>query len=216
MKNKRKIRISFLKATETSDEMINSQGFLDTARKRPQDFTRNRKLPFAHLIMFMLRMIKSTIQSCLDVYFEKIGKLEFHMKQQSFSEARLKIRWEAFRDLFKAIVNLIYTGYYDTWHGYRLSAIDGTKVQIPDDQALRDHFGTMGKDNSAATAQGSALYDVLNKVTLDAQLEPLATDERTLALRHLYARCDISMHCESFLLLARSALYTTGATLLLK
>ena len=70
-------------------------------------------------------------------------------------------------------------------HGYRVSAIDGSKLQIPDDQTLKIFFGTMGKDNNAATAQASALYDVLNNVIIDAQLEPLATGERELAARHI-------------------------------
>lgn len=43
----------------------------------------------------------------------------------------------------------------------------------------------MGPDNSSPTAQGSICYDVLNKVIVDALIEPLATDERTLALRHI-------------------------------
>jgi len=170
---------------ETSDRMVNSQEFLNSARQRSQDFTRNRKMPFALLVMFMLNMIKSTIQNSLNSFLGKTSNLDIHMKQQSFSEAREKIKWQAFRELFMAIVNLIYTGFYETWHGYRVSAIDGSKIQIPDDQILRDYFGTMGKDNSAATAQASALYDVLNNVLIDAQLEPLKTDERELAVLHI-------------------------------
>ena len=176
---------------ETSEEKINSQKFLNSARQRPQDFTRNRKMPFAHLVRFMLNMIKSSIQNCLDSYFERTRQLDIHMKEQSFSEARQKIKWGAFRDLFKTIVDLIYTGYYETWHGYRVSAIDGTKLQIPDDQYLREYFGTLGKDNAAATAQASALYDVYNKVLLDAQFEPLKIGERELAYRHIDELCKL-------------------------
>jgi hypothetical protein len=191
MKNKKRSRISLKNVAETSEEKINSQEFLNSARQRPQDFTRNRKMPFAHLVMFMLNMIKSSIQNCLDSYFERTGQLDIHMKEQSFSEARQKIKWEAFRDLFKTIVNLIYTGYFETWHGYRVSAIDGTKLQIPDDQYLREYFGTLGKDNTAATAQASALYDVYNKVLLDVQFEPLKIGERELASRHIDELCKL-------------------------
>ena len=185
MKNKKRNRISLKNVTETSDEKINSQEFLNFASQRPQDFTRNRKMPFALLVMFMLNMIKSTIQNCLNSFLTKTGGQDIHMKQQSFSEAREKIKWQAFRELFMTIVNLIYTGYYETWHGYRVSAVDGSKMQIPDDKKLRDYFGTMGKDNSAATAQASALYDVFNHVLIDVRLEPLKAGERELAMLHI-------------------------------
>jgi len=133
----------------------------------------------------MLNTVKSSIQTRLDDFFENVAKEDTSMSQQSFSEARQKIRYSAFPELLAYGVDLIYEGYYETWHGYRLSAMDGTKTQLPDDQKLRDHFGTMGADNSAATGQASALYDVLNNVLIDTRLAPLRIDERTLALRHL-------------------------------
>jgi hypothetical protein len=189
MRKQAKGRIGLAKVVETSKEKIEGQEFLDAARKRPEDFTRNRKLPFPQLVLFMLNLVRSSIQTCLDSFFERIGREEVHMAQQSFSEARDKIRWEAFWELFKMIVELIYTGFYATWHGFRLSAIDGSKTQMPDDPKLREYFGTVGKGGTAATAQASALYDVLNNVLVDAQMEPVGTDERELALRHIDALC---------------------------
>lgn len=165
--------------------LIHGQEFLDSARKRPQDFTRDRKMPFTKLVLFMLNMIRGSTQTCLDRFFEMVGQMDVNMTQQAFSEARQKIRWEAFQDLFKALVDFIYTGFTRTWHGYRVSAIDGSKMQMPDDKALRDYFGTIGKGNTAATAQESALYDVFNNILIDVQLEPMGTDERELALRHI-------------------------------
>ena len=64
---------------------------------------------------------------------------------------------------------------------------NGSKIQLPDDPVLRNYFGTVGKGNTAATAQASALYDVLNNVVIDARLEPINTGERQLALMHIDA-----------------------------
>jgi len=189
MKKRSKKRITLAAIAETSGRKINGEDFLNTARKRPQDFTRNRKMPFSQLVLFMLNMVKSSIQTCLDKFFEQTGQEDIHMAQQSFSESREKIKWEAFRELFRTIVELVYTAYYETWHGYRVSAIDGSKVQIPDDPKLGAYFGTAGKGNTAATGQGSALYDVYNNILIDAQLEPIKTDERELALRHIDVLC---------------------------
>lgn len=178
-------RTTTIMIVETSRELIDGQEFLDSARKKSKDFTRERKMPFRKLIVFMLNMVKSSTQTCLDRFFEMVGQGDVHMSQQAFSEARQKIRWEAFRELFLTIVDRIYVGYYRTWHGYRVAAIDGSKTQIPDDQTLREFFGTAGKGGTAATAQTSALYDVFNNVIMDAQIEPIGIDERELALRHI-------------------------------
>ena len=182
-KGKKRVRI--IDALDRSKERIETPEFLKRARKRPQDFTRSRKMPFTLVVYFILNMIKASIQTCLDKFFENVGNGDVQMSQQSFCEARDKIKWSAFRELFKANVEHIYTYYYDTWRGYRLSAIDGSKAQIPDDNKLRCHFGTMGKDNSAATGQASLMYDMLNNVIIDAHLQPLRYDERTLALWHM-------------------------------
>ena len=181
----RKKRATFQSAVDTNRARIFSLEFLELARKLPQYFTRNRNMPFTNLVLFMLNMVKTTIQVALDKFFENIDQEEIHMSQQAYSKAREKIRWEAFQWLFKENVNDIYDNYYDTWHGYRVSALDGSKLQLPDDQKLRDHYGTMGSAKVAATAQASVLYDVYNNVLIDVQLEPLKTDERTLAFRHI-------------------------------
>lgn len=151
----------------------------------------------------MLNMIKSSIQTCLDRFFELTGQWDEHITQQSFSEARQKIRWEAFQDLFRTIVDHIYTGFYRTWHGYRVSAIDGSKLQMPDDRSLRDHFGAMGKESTAATAQASALYDVFNNILMDAWMEPIKTDERELALRHIDELCGMPSFDKELILFDR-------------
>ena len=185
-KGSRKRKRTLLQAAaDINRERIFGQAFLNMARKMPQFFTRNRKMPFTNLVLFMLNMVKSSIQVALDRFFKESSQEEIHMSQQAYSKAREKIHWEAFRWLFTEGVGDVYINYYDTWHGYRVSANDGSKLQLPDDQKLRDYFGTMGSAKVAATAQASALYDVFNNVLLDVQLEPVKTDERALALRHI-------------------------------
>jgi len=170
-------------------EKIFSQEFLNSARKRKQYFTRKRKMPFPILVIFMLNMIRSSIQTCLNSFFKDIGLTDVHMTQQSFSEARQKIRWQAFRELFLDNVDNIYSCYYDRWQGYRLLAIDGTKIALPDDEVLKRNFGALGANKTAVTAQSSALYDVLNDVLVDVRIAPLSTGERKLALLHISELC---------------------------
>jgi len=194
MKGKTRKRISIATYLEKISDKIRSREFLNSSRVRPQDFTRNRKMPFTKMVMFMLNVAKASIQIRLTDFFENITGEDMTMSQQSFSEAREKLRYDTFPELFAYGVEVIYEGHYDTWNGYRLSAVDGSKIQLPDDDKLRLHYGAMGADSSAATAQASALYDVLNKVLIDVRIAPLRICERTLANRHIRTLCN----CASF------------------
>jgi len=132
-------------------------------------------------------MIKESSQNALERYFEKTGE-EIHMTQQAFSLARQKIKWEAFRELFDCSVTAHYTNYEEEiqrWNGFRIHAVDGIKLSLPNDEELREYFGTSGAGHSSPTAQGSMLCDMLNKMVIDARIEPMSTGERTLASMHI-------------------------------
>ena len=98
------------------------------------------------LIYFMLSMIKESSQNALERYFIKTGE-DIHMSQQAFSLARQKIKWEALREIFDDTVNAFYREYREETerrNGLRVHAIDGSKQSLPNDKALREHFGTSG------------------------------------------------------------------------
>jgi len=114
-------------------------------------------------------------------FAESIGE-EIEMTEQSLSTARNKIKWEAFAEIFEATGVFAYTGDYDRWNGYRIWAIDGSKMALPNHPSLSEVFG---HEKGSPTAMASVLYDVLNYTVVDAQIESVATDERTLAMRHI-------------------------------
>jgi hypothetical protein len=172
-------------ATEEMRTTVYSEDFKNRARKRREDFTRERKMPFTDMICFMMNQVKQSTQTALDHFFDLLDKKEVHMSQQSFSEARQKLKWEACRELMDLTVSSVYRDGYSTWKGYRIWAIDGSKMQLPSDPKLLEAFGTAGRGERAATAQSSCLYDVLNDYIADALLVPMHTDERSLAFRHL-------------------------------
>jgi hypothetical protein len=163
---------------------ICSNVFKDLSRKKETDFTRKRKMIFEEVILFMLLSLKCSTQSALRRFFTAIGKTVI-MKQQSFSEARAKIKVSAFIELFKLTAAAMVEHCRLTWHGYRILAIDGSKITLPSDEDIRDYYHSLGKAGSAPTAQASILYDVQNDIVIDAQIEPLSVDERTLAKEHI-------------------------------
>jgi len=74
MKKEARDTITVSSVIETSENRINDPKFLDSARNRPQDFTRNRKMPFKQLVLFMLNLVKNSTQTCLDLFFELLGQ----------------------------------------------------------------------------------------------------------------------------------------------
>jgi len=167
-------------------EIINSEAFKDSARKHPKFFTRTRKMPFPDLMFFMLIRLKCSIPSALRRFFKDKGT-KTTMTQQSLCEAREKVNVSAFKHLFTEAVKTTMEHRKETWNGYRVFAIDGTKIALPDDEKLLNHYGGTGKNADSPTAQGSALYDVLIDTLIDVAMEPLATGERVLAEGHIRA-----------------------------
>jgi hypothetical protein len=73
------------------------------------------------------------------------------------------------------------------WRGCLVLAIDSSHISLPWDAVLREYYGATGHELSAATARTSLLYDVENDIIVDAKIEPLTVDERSLAKGHLEA-----------------------------
>lgn len=181
--------------TNKIKQRLNDDEFKNRSRKKPAQFTRKRKMPFSHVMMFMLMSYKCSTQSALRRFYSALDE-PTSIRQQSFSEARANIKVEAFVELFRDTVPAMTKTCCKTWNGYRVYAIDGTKIELPTDKKLADAYGTLGKSGSAPTAQGSVLYDVLNDIVADAAIEPLSCDERTLASWHIN-RCCIDIAPES-------------------
>jgi hypothetical protein len=130
-------------------------------------------------------MAKASTQNALERFFPQVGKEAFHMSQQAFSAARQKIKWEAFEQLFQTSVSGSYEEECTNWRGFRVLVIDGSFIQLPSEPELLKYYGGLGKENTAASALASLMYDVENDIIVDARLEPISRDERSLAKEHL-------------------------------
>jgi len=135
-------------------------------------------------MLYMLNAYNCSTQCGLRRFFATFLK-QLPMRQQSFSEARKKIKVSAFIEIFRLSVDVLSKSCQSTWHGYLIFAIDGTKIALSDDAELLKHYGGTGANASSPTAQGSIMYDILNNVVYDALIKPLSTDERTLTLMHI-------------------------------
>ena len=155
-------------------------------------FSRDRKLTFKNLIVIIITF-KSSIQRELDSFFKAISHSDFKIREVTkgaFSQARAKLNPWAFKRLNEVAVNTFYDGAeYYLWHNMRTLAVDGTRLVLPNHPTIIKEFGQHQfgpkADSPRSLALGSMLYDVLNQITIDAQLAPYSSSEGELLQVHL-------------------------------
>ncbi len=162
--------------------------------KTKEAFTRNRTLTFPITLLIVMRNSVKSLQNAANEAMLALG--EIPVTASAYCQARYKLKHTAFMALNKSAVQkaMYEGGEYQKFWGFRLLAIDGSKIRLPDKKVISDEFGAMrwkkkGKDveveGEIPTATASVLYDVLNSVAIDAILTKAKAYEVDLAIKHL-------------------------------
>lgn len=171
-------------------EIILSDDFRSRHRKSPKDFTRDRLLPFPALIFFMINFRNGSNQDELDNYFKVLNHLECAeriVSKSAFTKARAKLDYHAFIELNRHLTDFLYREFQtETWNGFNLLAVDGSTSTLPKTEEISEHFGEWNPDKGepCPVARISQMFDVMNKVTIDAIIKPKENGERELAAWH--------------------------------
>lgn len=170
-------------AIETSRKLINDFIFLCESRAKTTYFTRDRIATFKVLILFMLNFIRKSITLEIDNFFNELYGGDITIKKQSILEARTKILPKAFIMLNDAIIKNYYqSAKVKTYLNYRVSAIDGSVLEIPNTEEAKRDFGyVITHGSKVARAQVSTIYDVENDLILISEIVPYGTNERDIA-----------------------------------
>lgn len=170
-------------------EIIFNNEFCCRHKKRVVDFTRDRKFSFPELILFQMNM--STKSLSIDLtnffsWFSSISELNIGTKQ-SYSDARLKFLYTAYLELHERLIKSFYgDNICKRYKGYRLIAIDGSRLQLPNTQSIIEEFGIAeNKGRTIPMAMTSVAYDVLNDMAVNSFIDRYEASERTLADKHL-------------------------------
>lgn len=134
-----------------------------------------------------------SLQRELDSFYKEVTGAEFNIREVTkgaLSQARTHLKPEAILELNENVCQTFYDeAPYLVWKLHRLLAVDGTRLLLPNHKTISEEFGEYGfgpnADSKRSIAVASMLYDVLNLVTLDAQLAPYDLGERELLSRHL-------------------------------
>jgi hypothetical protein len=184
MKRKKKKSKKFINYIRSQ---IYSKQFLESNRKSNKDFTRKRKLTFPKIILFMLNSIKKSLQKELTEFFLNFSN-EKNITNSAFCQSRMKLSHTAFIELNEGIIKEFYTdNIFDLWNGFRLLAIDGSRLQLPLSLELIGDFGFAENQGAVPVpmAQASYCYDLLNNMIINSEIDRYETSEYNLALKHL-------------------------------
>lgn len=163
-----------------------SDEFEQRSKAKETAFRRNRKLGFKNTMFMSLNFLSRPIFSELNNYYKNVIGSDEHVQQQSFSEARQKIKYEAFQELFYETVEIgLQAEDADLYRGFRLLAIDGSLIPLKNTPELKQIYGEKTPCEGKLFARISAIVDVLNGLLLDAQLGPFSEGERVVAKRQV-------------------------------
>ena len=178
---------------ETSRTLISGDAFKCLHRWTGQAFTRVRSLTFELVLVMVLRKSVKSLQNVVNEAMSWLGVET--VTASAYSQARYKLKHTAFIELNrKAVVGTMYgDGDYKTFWGFRIVAVDGSKIVLPDTEEVCGEFGTIaysgGKtaeiEGERPYALASVLYDVMNRVALDAVLGRARAYEVDLAVAQL-------------------------------
>jgi len=162
-----------------------SKRFMKNNRNSNKDFTRNRKLPFVSLIGFMLSGIKRSIQKELTDFIQEHTSHQ-NMTKSAFCQQRIKLKPEAFIELNEVLTNDFYTdNEFVTHYGMRLLCIDGSTLELPSSEEIIQTFGVNNENNMIPMSRISTMYDPLNNIIIDGEIEANVCDEYSLAVMML-------------------------------
>ncbi|MCK5189689.1 MAG: IS4 family transposase, partial [Methylococcales bacterium] len=181
------------RAVDTSRGLIEDNTFKERHRWSEKDFTRLRVLSFELVLVLVLRNSVKSLQLVVNEAMNWLN--QDPVTASAYSQARYKLKHTAFIELNqKAVVDTMYADKdYQRFWGYRILAVDGSKIRLPDNDEICEEFGTLTYSNGKdSTIQGehpyalaSVLYDVLNRVALTAELAATDAYEVDLAIAHL-------------------------------
>jgi len=172
---------------------MNDSEFKNAHKTGVMSFSRNRKLTFKRMLLFMMMKSVKSLQNSLNEFFDKLTSDFETVSASAFSKARSKLSHKAFIELNKkGIIDPFYSDTdYKTYKGFRVLGMDGSKTYLPNTPELAGEFGKIelinqnGHCGEYVSGLISVIYDVLNHFAIDSKLVRNDIYEGDLALEHL-------------------------------
>lgn len=155
-------------------------------RQSASAFTRKRLLPFTTVVALIINLIKKSLQLEISSF---LGFLKYpDASKQAFSQARRNLSPEVFKLLNERLITEFYSdNQVKTLKDFRVLAVDGSTLCLPDTQEIQNAYGTAAtnRGQTIPMAKASILFDVFNNLTLHSIISPFRTSERHMAMQHI-------------------------------
>lgn len=134
---------------------------------------------------------KSSVQVELDRFYKSYSQSPESFEtisRSAFTQSRKKLLPSAFIQLAEEQLSYFQKNapHQKTWKGYRLVAIDGSVLNLPNGVEIREYFGSVHNQYEEMNmAKCSFAYDICNELILDAKVAKYKSCEKELAVNHL-------------------------------
>lgn len=177
-------------------EFIRASGSCEELRKlftsSESDFTRQRKLSFERLVLLLLNFFKRSYSVEIAEFFTLISHQDQLATKSAFCQQRMKINEIFFICLNEILVKSFYREHASEvkkWQGLRVIAVDGTTIGLFHQLDVIHYFGAHRNQNKkkkiSPMAKAVSAFDVLNQITLKAELYPFHAAEAKVAQQWL-------------------------------
>ena len=177
---------------ENINNKIDEKEYHHRHRDGSSSFTRQRKLAFKHIVVFLMNLVTRSIQRELNHFFKLVQSGEFdihHVSKSAFTQARAKLKHTAFVELSDLVTEDFYKNMpWMSWLGHRVLSSDGSTMCLPDSPQLRGGYSTHrfgSGEREKVIARISQLYDPLNDIIVNATVGQYRDGEQTLNRTHL-------------------------------
>ena len=159
-------------------------------------FSKNYKMGFKDFIIYILGNKGKTSVLELDDFFKIKHKSVFRRmrmttSKQNFSNRRMYINPEFFKKANKESIEELYSSnkyQISKFKGYRVFAIDGSQVKLPNTPQTREEFDVdlnSLKKSKTLKARVSVMSDVKNEFIIDSSISSLHVGESVLAFENI-------------------------------
>ena len=170
--------------------------YIDLIRgDNPSFFTRTRKVTPDLIFLQMVFNTAKSFKNELENFYKKLS-IPKNVSTWGFTKQRLKFNPKALMSIIRDYLNCFYkqSALVKTLKGYYIFAIDGSDITVPSTKENKEFFGYQKGDKqvSPAMAKLSVIYDCLNKMIIDIQInvikypEVKSAEENLKAVRTLF------------------------------
>jgi len=194
---KKKTKYNIKKVFKSILNNVNDKYINQIRGDNPSFFTRTRKVTPQLIFLQMVSNTAKSFKNELENFYKNLS-LPKNVSTWGFTKQRLKFNPQALVTITRDYLKWFYEKclFVKTLKGYYIFAIDGSDIVVPSTKENKDRFGVQKnqRKNNPAMAKLSTIYDCLNKMIIDIQIDVIkyaeakSAEENLMSVRSLFGK----------------------------